>query len=80
MNLLLIDFADCARINSVLHTYPSEESFSIIIPRASLQHIYDFILSDMYATSAVINRIFGFTFKFQSREEILMVLRWYLRP
>lgn len=80
MSLPPINFADCARNDYMLHTYPSEESFSIMITRASLQHAYDSILSDTYATSAAVDRIFGFTLKFRSREEILMVLRWYLRP
>ncbi|KAH8124165.1 hypothetical protein FP744_10001812 [Trichoderma asperellum] len=80
MSLPPINFTDCARTGYMLHTYPSEESFSIMITRASLQHAYDSILSDEYATSAVVDRIFGFTLKFRSREEILMVLRWYLRP
>lgn len=75
-----INFADCATTDYMLHTYPSEESFSIMITRASLQHAYDSLLSDAYATSAAIDRIFGFPLKFRSREEILMVLRWYLRP
>ncbi|KAM0523867.1 hypothetical protein ACHAPE_001120 [Trichoderma viride] len=80
MSLPPINFSDCATTNYMLHTYPSEESFSIMITRASLQHAYDSILSDTYATSAAVDRIFGFTLKFRSREEILMVLRWYLRP
>ncbi|EHK39499.1 uncharacterized protein TrAtP1_007023 [Trichoderma atroviride] len=80
MSLPPINFADCATTDYMLHTYPSEESFSIMITRASLQHAYDSILSDTYATSAAVDRIFGFTLKFRSREEILMVLRWYLRP
>ncbi|PTB41077.1 hypothetical protein M441DRAFT_69495 [Trichoderma asperellum CBS 433.97] len=80
MSLPPINFTDCSRTGYMLHTYPSEESFSIMITRASLQHAYDSILSDEYATSAVVDRIFGFTLKFRSREEILMVLRWYLRP
>jgi hypothetical protein len=75
-----IDFEDCATNSYMLHTYPSEESFSIMITRASLQHAYDSILNDVYATSAAVDRIFGFTLKYRSREEILMVLRWYLRP
>ncbi|KAL7796060.1 hypothetical protein V8C37DRAFT_373001 [Trichoderma ceciliae] len=80
MNLPLIDFADCAHTDAMLQTYPSEGSLSIIVTRASLQNGYDAILSDTQATTAVVDRIFGFPLKFRSREEILMVLRWYLRP
>ncbi|KAL7926032.1 hypothetical protein ACQKWADRAFT_172379 [Trichoderma austrokoningii] len=80
MSLPPINFANCVKTDYMLQTYPSEESFSIMITRASLQHAYDSILSDTYATSAAVDRIFGFTLKFRSREEILMVLRWYLRP
>jgi hypothetical protein len=80
MNMPPIDFATCAETDSMLKTYPSEDSLCVMVTRASLQNAYDYILSDTYATSAMVDRIFGFTLKFRSREEILMVLRWYLRP
>ncbi|RFU77229.1 hypothetical protein TARUN_5010 [Trichoderma arundinaceum] len=75
-----IDFTDCAHPETMLQTYPSEDSLSIIFTRASLQHAYDAILSDTLATSPLVDRIFGFPLKFRSRDEILMILRWYLRP
>ncbi|KAM0261828.1 hypothetical protein ACHAQJ_002031 [Trichoderma viride] len=80
MNLPPIDFADCSRSDFLSQVYPSEESLSITIARASMQHAYDALLGDTYASSALVDRIFGFTLKFRSREEILMVMRWYLSP
>ncbi|EHK25713.1 uncharacterized protein TRIVIDRAFT_198657 [Trichoderma virens Gv29-8] len=80
MNMPPIDFADCAQTDTMLKMYPADDSLSMIVTRASLQHAYDAILSDTMATTPTVDRIFGFPLKFRSREEILMVLRWYLRP
>ncbi|KAM6483526.1 hypothetical protein HDV62DRAFT_358787 [Trichoderma sp. SZMC 28011] len=80
MSLPPIDFADCADTETMLQMYPAEDSLSMIVTRASLQNAYDAILSDTQATTPMVDRIFGFPLKFRSREEILMVLRWYLRP
>lgn len=80
-NLPPINFTDCAaKAENILQIYPSEDSLSIIVTRASLQHAYDVILSDTQMTTPMVDRIFGFPLKFRSREEILMVLRWYLSP
>lgn len=80
MNMPPIDFDDCTRTKTMLKMYPSEDSFSIIVTRASIQYAYDAILSDAQAITPMVDRIFGFPLKFRTRQEILMVLRWYLRP
>ncbi|KAL7949387.1 hypothetical protein V8C42DRAFT_341352 [Trichoderma barbatum] len=80
MNMPPIDFADCADSGNMLKMYPAEDSLSIVVTRASLQNAYDAMLSDTRATTPTVDRIFGFPLRFRAREEILMVLRWYLRP
>ncbi|KAL7933214.1 hypothetical protein V8C35DRAFT_61862 [Trichoderma chlorosporum] len=80
MNLPPIDFADCANTATMLKMYPADDSLSMIVTRASLQNAYDAILNDTQTTSPMVDRIFGFPLRFRTREEIMMVLRWYLRP
>ncbi|KAL6864103.1 hypothetical protein J3F83DRAFT_762365 [Trichoderma novae-zelandiae] len=80
MNLPPIDFGDCASPATMLKMYPADDSLSIIVTRASLQNAYDAMLNDAEANTPMVDRIFGFPLKFRTREEILMVLRWYLRP
>ncbi|ETR98181.1 hypothetical protein M419DRAFT_89409 [Trichoderma reesei RUT C-30] len=80
MNLPPIDFGDCLHSAAMPKVYPADDSLSIIVTRASLQNAYDALLNDVEANSSMVDRIFGFPLKFRTREEILMVLRWYLRP
>ncbi|KAL7814421.1 hypothetical protein V8C26DRAFT_143830 [Trichoderma gracile] len=80
MNLPPIDFGDCPRSATMLKEYPADDSLSIIVTRATIQYAYDAMLNDVEANSPMVDRIFGFPLKFRTREEILMVLRWYLRP
>ncbi|PTB68504.1 hypothetical protein BBK36DRAFT_1113303 [Trichoderma citrinoviride] len=80
MNMPPIDFADCANTATILKVYPADDSLSIMVTRASLQNAYDAMLNDVEANTPMVDRIFGFPLKFRTREEILMVLRWYLRP
>ncbi|OTA08699.1 hypothetical protein A9Z42_0004180 [Trichoderma parareesei] len=80
MNLPPIDFGDCLHSATMLKVYPADDSLSIVVTRASIQNAYDAMLNDVEANSPMVDRIFGFPLKFRTREEILMVLRWYLRP
>ncbi|KAH0492147.1 hypothetical protein TgHK011_007111 [Trichoderma gracile] len=80
MNLPPIDFGDCPRSATMLKEYPADDSLSIIMTRTTIQYAYDAMLNDVEANSPMVDRIFGFPLKFRTREEILMVLRWYLRP
>jgi hypothetical protein len=57
-----------------------DDAFSVLIVRASLQNGYDHLLHATDLTAPLITRKFGLPLSFRSREEILMVLRWYLRP
>ena len=80
MHIPPIDF-DCSRLDSnISRCYPSPNSLSVHIVRASLHRGYEslFDASDSAASSTVPK--FAFPLSFRSREEILMILRWYLRP
>ncbi|KAH8819293.1 hypothetical protein F5884DRAFT_9054 [Xylogone sp. PMI_703] len=59
---------------------PHVGTLSAMIARAALQHAYDTMLNARDISTAAVKRIFEFPLRFLSREEILMGLRWYLRP
>lgn len=80
MSLPPIDFGDCVNTTTRLKVSPADDSLSIVVTRATIQNAYDVILNDVEASSPMVDRIFGFPLRFRTREEILMVLRWYLRP